>query len=41
MIASCDVKNFETNHIFLIKSFFYMIEKSRQKFENLENEKVL
>ena len=34
----CDVINFEMNLIFLIKPFFYMTEKSRQKFKYLENE---
>ena len=35
----CDVINFEINLIFLIKLFSYMIKKSKQKFEYLENEK--
>ena len=35
----CDVKNFEINLMFLIKPFFYMTEKSRQKLKYLENEK--
>ena len=35
----CDVINFEINLIFLIKSFFYMTKKSRQKFKNFEKEK--
>ena len=35
----CDIINFEINLIFLIKSFFYMTEKSRQKFKHVENEK--
>ena len=34
-----DVINFEINLIFLIKSFFCIIEKSRQKFKFLENKK--
>ena len=34
-----NVINFETNLIFLIKQFFYMTKKSRQKFKYLENEK--
>ena len=34
----CDLKNFEINPIFLIKPFFHMIKKSRQKFKHLENE---
>ena len=29
---SCDVINFEVNRVFLIKPFFYMTKKSRQKF---------
>ena len=36
---SCDVKNFEINLIFLIKPFFYMTKKSKQKFKYLENER--
>ena len=35
----CNVINFEINLIFLIKPFFYMTKKSRQKFEYLGNEK--
>ena len=35
----CDVINFETNLGFLIKTFFYMTKKSRQKLKYLENEK--
>ena len=35
----CDVINFKINLIVLIKPFFYMTEKSRQKFIYLENEK--
>ena len=35
----CDAINFEINFIFLIKPFFYMGKKSRQKFKYLENEK--
>ena len=31
--------NFEINLIFLIKPFFYMTKKSRQKFKYLENGK--
>ena len=34
----CDVINFEINLIFLIKLFFYMTKKLRQKFKCLENE---
>ena len=34
-----DVTNFKTKLIFLIKPFFYMTKKSRQKFEYIENEK--
>ena len=36
---SCDVINFETNLIFLIKLFFYMTKKSRQEFKYLENKR--
>ena len=35
----CDVINFEINVIVLIKSFFYMNKKSRQKLKYLGNEK--
>ena len=35
----CDVICFVNNLIFLIKPFFYMTKKSRQKFKYLENEK--
>ena len=35
----CDVINFEINLIFLIKPFFYVTIKSRQRFTYLENEK--
>ena len=35
----CDVINFEINLIFLIKPFFYMTKKSRQKFKYFENGK--
>ena len=35
----CDVINFEINLIFLIKLFFYMNKKSRQKLRYFENEK--
>ena len=34
----CDVINFESNIIFLIMPFFYLIKNSRQKFKYLENE---
>ena len=34
----CDVINLEINLIFLIKPFFYMTKKSRQKFKYFENE---
>ena len=37
--SGCDVINFEINLIFLIKPFFYMKKKSRQKFKHLENKK--
>ena len=35
----CGVINFENNLIFLIKTFFYICKKSRQKFKYLENKK--
>ena len=35
----CDVINFEFNLILIIKPFFYMTKKSRQKLKYLENEK--
>ena len=35
----CDVMDFEINLIILIKPFFYMRKKSRQKLRYLENEK--
>ena len=35
----CDVIIFETKLIFLIKPFFYMTEKSRQKLKYVDNEK--
>ena len=35
----CDVINLEINLIFLMKRFFYMNEKSKQKLRYLENEK--
>ena len=34
----CEVINFECSLIFLIRPFFYMIKKSRQKFKYLANE---
>ena len=34
-----DVINLKINLTFLIKPFFYMTKKSRQKFKYLENEK--
>ena len=36
----CDVISFEINLIFLVKSFFYMTTKSRQKPKYLENQIV-
>ena len=36
----CNDGNFKINLNFLIKPFFYMKEKSRQKFKNLANEKT-
>ena len=38
-IPGCDVINFEINLVFLIKPFFYMTKKLKQKFKYLENEK--
>ena len=35
----CEVINFEITLIFLIKPFFYLAKKSRQKFKYLENKK--
>ena len=35
----CDVMNFEISPIFLMKLFFYMTKKLKQKFKYLENEK--
>ena len=35
----CDVINVEINLIFLIKLFFYVTQKQRQKFKYSENEK--
>ena len=35
----CDVVNFETNLVLLIKSLFFMTKRSRQKLKYLENEK--
>ena len=37
--SGCDVINFEVNLLILIKPFFYLTKKSRQKFKYLENEK--
>ena len=39
--TGCAVINFETNPIFLIKSFFYMTKTLRQKFKYLEKKKEL
>ena len=36
---ACDVINFEITLILLIKPFFYMTKKSRQKFKYLKNKK--
>ena len=36
----CDVINFEINLIFLIKPFFYISKKLRQKFKYLDNKKI-
>ena len=38
-VSQVDVIDFETNLIFLIKSFFYMTKKSRRKFKYHENKK--
>ena len=38
-LPGCDVINFEINHSFLIKQFFRMTKKSRQKFKYFKNEK--
>ena len=35
----CDAINFEILSFFIIKPFFYMTKKSRQKYKNLDNEK--
>ena len=35
----CDVINFEINHNFLVKPFFYITKKSGQKCNYLKNEK--
>ena len=35
----CDINNFEVNLIFLIKPFFCMTKKSRQKSKYLQKEK--
>ena len=37
--SGCDVKHFEIALIFLIKPFFSMTKKSRQKFKNHDNGK--
>ena len=37
--SGCDVTDFEVNLIVLIKRFFYMTKRLRQKFKYLENEK--
>ena len=39
--SGCDFMNFETNVIFLMKPFFYMTKKSRQKLKYLENKENL
>ena len=38
---SCDVKNFEINLTFLMKLFFYMIQKSRQKVLSWKQKELL
>ena len=35
----CDAINFEILSFFIIKPFFYITKKSRQKYKNLDNEK--
>ena len=35
----CDAINFEILSFVIIKPFFYMTKKSRQKYKNLDNEK--
>ena len=35
----CGAINFRINFILIIKPFFYMTKKSRQKFKYLDNEK--
>ena len=37
--SCCDVITFEINLIFLIKSFFYITKKSKEKFKYFGNEK--
>ena len=37
----CNIRNFEIEFIFLIKSFFYEIKKSKQTFEYLEKKELL
>ena len=37
--SGCDIINSEISLNFLIKSFFYMIKKSKQKLKYTENEK--
>ena len=39
-LPGCETINFEINIIFLIKQFFYMTKKSRQKFKHLKNMKT-
>ena len=41
LFPCCDVINFETNLIFLIKPFFFMTKKSRQKFKYLRKKAIL
>ena len=36
----CDIINFEFDLAFLIKPFFFITKKSRQKFKYLENKKI-
>ena len=39
LLTNFDVTHFEIKLIFLIKPFFYMTKKSKQKFKYLDNEK--
>ena len=39
--SGCDVMNFQIDLIFLIKPFFYMTKKSRQKLKALRTKRAL